>query len=166
MQSKILERTNHQIQMAFMKQQMKQKQSKIEAMQVKQEQNERDLNEFMGELAHMCQQNSGDLTNKDDITIYLSEKLQSLEQKNKLLQGAVEDKKIENKNLQKKNKELTDKFEQTKAKSDQQTQQISHLRKESEEKTSLFKRESSTTTELKKQIKDLQKEIEAENKRI
>jgi len=31
----------------------------------------------------------------------------------------VEDKKIENKNLQKKNKELTDKFEQTKAKSDQ-----------------------------------------------
>lgn len=76
------------------------------------------MTEFMGELAHMCE-NSADPTNKDEITIYLSEKLQSLEQKNKLLQGAVEDKKIENKNLQKKNKELADKFEQTKAKSDQ-----------------------------------------------
>lgn len=56
------------------------------------------MTEFMGELAHMCE-NSADPTNKDEITIYLSEKLQSLEQKNKLLQGAVEDKKIENKNL-------------------------------------------------------------------
>ena len=32
------------------------------------------MNEFMGELAHMCQ-NSADPKDKDEITIYLSEKL-------------------------------------------------------------------------------------------
>ena len=105
LQNKIMERVSLQISMAMLKQQIGDKESKIDKITLDCDNKDRDMSEFMGELAQLCPEIT-DLNNRDEITYHLTEKLQSYEDKNKLLTQAIDSKKQQNSNLMDKNKQM------------------------------------------------------------
>ena len=115
LQNKIMERVTHQIQMNMLKQQISEKESKMEKMAIESDQKDRDMSEFMLEIAQLCSEGT-DTTNRDEITYNLTEKLQSLEDKNKQLNEFLSSKKQQNQNLTDKNTQIQTKYDKLKGK--------------------------------------------------
>ncbi len=94
-----------QIQMTMLRNQLNMKEDKIEKLTMDKDMKEREMSEFMGELAQLCP-DLQDINNRDEITYSLTEKLQSFEDKNKFLTQALDSKKEQNQNLMDKNKQM------------------------------------------------------------
>lgn len=95
LQSKIMEKVKTQIQMTMMRQQLNNKEDQIEKITMDKDMKARELSDFMGELAQLCP-DLQEVNNRDEITYQLSEKLQSYDDKNKLLSQALDSKKEQN----------------------------------------------------------------------